>query len=180
MKVVSLLLYIGKKPLLKKLLNYNFRGFSVCTVIDFSSTGLTSLTVDSRNTKYKSIDNIIYTKDGLTLVAAAGSLISVNIPDTVTTIGEFAFFQCTGLTSISLPASLTQIGMSAFYGCTELTSAVFADKEGWKVYDDSSYSGTPTSINSSDLADASKAAKYLRKESSYVDGGYCNKYWKKN
>ena len=143
-----------------------YQTFSGCT-------GLTSLTVDSRNTKYKSIDNIIYTKDGETLVAAAGSLRAVNIPDTVTTIYGGAFSGCTGLTSISLPANLTTIGYEAFENCTELTSAVFADKEGWKVYYDNSYSDTPTSISSSDLADASKAAKYLRQT-------YVYKYWKKD
>jgi len=164
-------------------------------------TGLTSLTVDSRNTEYKSIDNVIYTKDGLTLVAAAGSLSAVNIPDTVTTIGVGAFYSCTCLTSISLPANLTTIGVAAFelctgltsirlpanlttidryafYECTGLTSAVFADKNGWKVYDNDSYSGTSTPISSSDLASPETAAKYLREETD--KGGYCDKYWKKN
>ena len=37
-------------------------------------------------------------------------------------IGEFAFYDCTGLTSVTLPANLTQIGRGAFYGCRGLTS----------------------------------------------------------
>ena len=73
---------------------------------------------------------------------------------------------------------IKEIGWGAFEDCTGLTSAVFEDKEGWKVYDDNSYSGTSTSISSSDLADTSKAAKYLREKTD--KGGYCNKYWKKN
>ena len=44
------------------------------------------------------------------------------IPATVTSIGNAAFYQCTGLTSITIPASVTSIGNSAFYGCTGLTS----------------------------------------------------------
>jgi len=168
----------------------------------FDCTGLTSLTVDSRNTKYKSINNIIYTKDGLTLVvAAAGSLRAVNIPDTVTTIYDFAFAYCTGLTSIRLPANLTTIGegtfayctglisitlpanlttidRGAFYECKGLTSAVFADKNNWKVYDNKEHTQNETAISSSDLADEQTAAKYLREESD--NGGYCNKWWKKD
>ena len=105
---------------------------------------------------------------------------SVQLPQSLTTIGSRAFYDCTGLTSISLPANLTTIGRYAFSYCMGLTSVVFADKEGWKVYDDNPYSGTPTSISSSDLADASKAAKYLREMSSYGGGGYSDKWWKKN
>jgi len=41
---------------------------------------------------------------------------------TVTAIGEYAFYRCTGLTSITLPASLTSIGSLAFNGCTAITS----------------------------------------------------------
>ena len=145
----------------------------------FGCTSLTSLTVDSRNTKYKSIDNIIYTKDGLTLVvAAAGSLRAVNIPVTVTTIYDVAFAYCTGLTSIRLPANLTEIGLGAFYGCTGLTSAVFADKEGWKVYENKEHTQNETEISQTDLDNAATAAKYLSKNVS--DGGYCDLYWYKN
>ena len=40
----------------------------------------------------------------------------------VTSIGEYAFTHCTGLTSIEIPNSVTSIGRCAFYGCTGLTS----------------------------------------------------------
>jgi len=40
----------------------------------------------------------------------------------VTSIGGFAFFECTGLTSITIPNTVTSIGVEAFYGCTGLTS----------------------------------------------------------
>ena len=41
-------------------------------------------------------------------------LISVSIPNSLTTIGEFAFYECSSLTSISIPNSVTTIGISAF------------------------------------------------------------------
>ena len=49
-------------------------------------------------------------------------LISVTIPNSVTSIGRYAFAGCTGLTSVSIPNSLTSIGEYAFRGCTGLTS----------------------------------------------------------
>ena len=47
---------------------------------------------------------------------------SVTIPNSVTSIGDNAFYGCTGLTSITIPNSVTSIGKSAFDNCTGLTS----------------------------------------------------------
>ena len=49
-------------------------------------------------------------------------LTSVDIPDSVTSIGNFAFYDCTGLSSVDIPDGVTSIGNSAFYFCTGLTS----------------------------------------------------------
>ena len=49
-------------------------------------------------------------------------LTSVTIPNSVTSIGEEAFSVCSGLTSVSIPNSVTSIGSSAFGYCTGLTS----------------------------------------------------------
>jgi hypothetical protein len=49
-------------------------------------------------------------------------LTRVTIPEGVTSIGGATFFGCGRLTSITIPASVTSIGNSAFYGCYELTS----------------------------------------------------------
>ena len=50
------------------------------------------------------------------------NMISIDIPNSVTTIGSAAFQDCTGLTSITIPNSVTSISNSAFSGCTGLTS----------------------------------------------------------
>ena len=49
-------------------------------------------------------------------------LTSVTIPNSVTSIGEKTFYGCSGLTSVTIPNSVTSIGSSAFYNCSGLTS----------------------------------------------------------
>jgi len=52
---------------------------------------------------------------------------SVTIPDSVTSIGDYAFSNCTSLISVLIPDSVTSIGNGAFGGCTSLTSALIPD-----------------------------------------------------
>ncbi len=47
----------------------------------------------------------------------------------VTSIGEYAFSDCTGLTSITIPDSVTSIGNSAFWGCNELKTVYYGGSE---------------------------------------------------
>ena len=49
------------------------------------------------------------------------------IPNGVTSISNFAFYECTGLTSITIPDSVTSIGESVFSWCTSLTSITIPD-----------------------------------------------------
>ena len=55
------------------------------------------------------------------------SLTSINIPDSVTSIGAGAFEMCYSLTSITIPDSVTSIGDGAFEWCTSLTSINIPD-----------------------------------------------------
>ena len=51
-------------------------------------------------------------------------LTSVVIPDSVTSIGEDAFYNCSSLTSVVISDGVTSIGEYAFYNCSSLTSVV--------------------------------------------------------
>ena len=50
------------------------------------------------------------------------SVTKVVIPESVTILGEIAFYECSSLTSINIPNGVTSIGSSAFFHCTSLTS----------------------------------------------------------
>jgi hypothetical protein len=62
-------------------------------------------------------------------------LTSLAIPDSVTEIGGYAFYKCTGFTSVTIGNSVTTIGNDAFYGCTGLTAVTIPNSvtsiEGW-------------------------------------------------
>ena len=54
-------------------------------------------------------------------------LTSVTIPNSVTSIGDGAFYECSGLTSVTIPNSVTSIGGEAFRGCSGLTSVTIGN-----------------------------------------------------
>ena len=58
-------------------------------------------------------------------------LTDIVIPDSVTSIGDRAFWDCTSLTSIVIPDSVTSIGGFAFIGCTGLTDVYITDIDAW-------------------------------------------------
>ncbi|MBQ9143505.1 MAG: leucine-rich repeat domain-containing protein, partial [Paludibacteraceae bacterium] len=86
-----------------------------------SCNSLNSIVVESGNTTYDSRNNcnaIIETASN-TLITGCQSTI---IPETVTTIGDEAFYNCDGLTTIAIPNSVTSIGYYAFANCDNLSS----------------------------------------------------------
>ena len=82
---------------------------------------LTSISVDKNNPMYDSRDNcnaIIETKTN-TLIAGCKNTV---IPNSVISIGDYAFWGCDNLASITIPNSVTSIGNSAFCYCDNLAS----------------------------------------------------------
>ena len=101
-------------------------------------SGLTSITVDSGNTKYHSADNCLIETASKTLIAGFKNSI-LPTDGSVTSIGSFAFYGCSGLTSITIPSSVTSIGSYAFRGCSGLTSIIIP--EGVTSIGDDAFSG---------------------------------------
>ena len=80
---------------------------------------------------YLSIEKVVITY-GVTSIgdyafSECTELTSVTIPNSVTSIGSGAFGICTGLTSVTIPNSVTSIGDWAFYGCSGLTSVTIGN-----------------------------------------------------
>ena len=55
------------------------------------------------------------------------NLVNVTLPDGLKTIGSVAFYNCDGLVSITLPSTVTSLGNSSFYGCDKLKSISLSD-----------------------------------------------------
>ncbi len=90
-------------------------------------TGLTTITADGSNTIYSTNEGILYNKAGTTLICypAGKNATSFSVPNTVTAIGDYAFFMQTHLERVTIPSTVTSIGNSAFQNCSAL-SLVYA------------------------------------------------------
>ena len=87
--------------------------------------GLMSIVVDEGNATYKSVNGLLLSKDGILLIHGVNA--DVVIPNDVTTIGDYAFSNCNGLTNVTISSSVTNIGYRAFANCNGLTSVAIPD-----------------------------------------------------
>ena len=92
----------------------------------YGCSGLTSIFVDKRNTKYHSAGNCLIETATKTLILGCKTSV-IPTDGSVTSIGNYAFYDCTGLTSITIPDSVTHIGDYAFSYCTGLTSVIIGN-----------------------------------------------------
>ena len=97
---------------------------SIETLAFDGCTGLTSITVAPDNPAYVSENGIVMNKQRTVLICypAGKKERQFTIPNSVTSIGDRAFKNCTNLASVTIPDSVTSIGEGAFEDCTSLTS----------------------------------------------------------
>ena len=67
-------------------------------------------------------DHVLFNKDKTTIISYRAKEANYAIPDSVTSIGKYAFANCNFLTSINIPDSVNDIGYAAFGGCNSLIS----------------------------------------------------------
>lgn len=67
------------------------------------------------------------TNIGVVAFDSKESLVSISLPESVTTIQQEAFYNCTALESVTLPSHLTAIGIGAFCNCDALKSITIPD-----------------------------------------------------
>jgi hypothetical protein len=85
--------------------------------------GLTAINVSSTNPVYSSVAGVLFDKGKMTLIETPVLISgSYTVPNTVTSVGDNAFYGCSNLTAISLDTNLMSIQSSAFAYCTGLTS----------------------------------------------------------
>jgi len=100
-------------------------GYTPYLYIFKECVGMKEIHVYPTNPKYNSVDGILFSKDGKTLIAyPMGRSGEYTIPEGVTSIGKKAFENCAALTSFIIPNSVTEIGESAFESCDGLTSII--------------------------------------------------------
>ena len=101
-------------------------GSNITTIEDgalHGPTTLTNINVDSANPNYKSINGVVYSKDGTTLVAYPTGRTDkkFTVPSGVKTIGAYAFSRNNNIEEVVLPEGLTKIGYSSFMYCENLS-----------------------------------------------------------
>ncbi|MBR2466818.1 MAG: leucine-rich repeat domain-containing protein [Clostridia bacterium] len=104
-------------------------------LVKAKSNNITSVTIH-KNTRFIHSSAFSWT-------SFCDSLTSVVIPDSVTTIGDGAFYLCRSLTSVTIGKNVTTIGDGAFFGCSSLTSVYITDIAAWCGIEFESYDSNP-------------------------------------
>jgi|GEM_PF-714008 len=89
---------------------------------------MSTIDVSASNPNYTSVDGVLYNKTMIDLIQCPGGKLTVNIPVSVVSIDDYAFFGCSKLSSVTGGSGVTSIGVDAFGFCSALTSFTIPDK----------------------------------------------------
>ena len=89
-----------------------------------SCKNVNEVSVDSENQYYTVLNNMICTKNAVLVFCPIGVSGAIEIPNTITSIREYAFKDCKNITSIKIPGSVTKIQEGAFSGCSGLNGTL--------------------------------------------------------
>ena len=92
-------------------------------------TGLESITVSEENGAYRTLNGMLFSKDGKTLMAvpAGIGLSSISVPNGVSQISSGAFSSCAAVERVKLPEGVTVIAPNTFHGCAKLAEVDLPD-----------------------------------------------------
>jgi len=115
---------------------------------------MTKIEVGVENVNYANVSGVLFNKDKTLLHAYPAGKAGANyvIPDSVTSIGNYAFAFCESLTSITIPDSVTSIGNETFSNCTGLSSITFLG-DAPKIENDAFEGCSPTIYREADAKD---------------------------
>ncbi len=108
---------------------------SVTLIDDLAFCGcsnLEAIEVDENNGMYCDIDGVLFTLDAKTLLIFPGGRSEIySIPNGVTSVGKYAFYNCNNLAGIAISDSVMSIGALAFEHCSSLKELYVNDLESW-------------------------------------------------
>ena len=116
----------------------------------YDCNSLTEIIVADGNESFSSKDGVLYNSDftkiicypagksgedytvadSVTIIGDAAfyncrGLTEITLPDKLTTIEDFAFYYCNSIQTVILPSTVQSIGQASFYGCTKMTEIYF-------------------------------------------------------
>lgn len=98
---------------------------TVTNIVDKVFSGcnlLNEIKVDPNNRKFGDIDGVLYDKGKNALLVVPAYRAEYSIPEIITEIGNYAFYNCGRLGKVDIPNTVVSIGDGAFSGCKSLTS----------------------------------------------------------